>query len=271
MSHPSLIRREARVGAELGAAHRLGEGSPMVVGWRGNRDEAVCGSQESVWAEQRMGVALRLGRDSGDGVLVDDALGECEHRIGHGDIDELALAGPGDMVHGREDAAGRQHCGEDVSDTGADLHRVVDVGAGDAHEARHRLRDDVEGRPVGVRAEPGSWVAEAPDARIDEPGVACVQDLVGEAEPVHDADPEVLDEDVGFVDEGEEGRDVAGGVEVQAGAALVSVDACEIAAIGGRAGGGHFLRSRCREWSPCSGHITLRRFDFQDIRAHVGE
>ncbi len=104
--------------------------------------------------------------------------------------------------------------------------------AGHADEATHRLGDDVVGRQVRVRAGAGPRVAEAADGCIDETGIPLSKRLVGEAEALHDACGEVLDEHVRLIGEAHDGLLAAGRLQVEHQAALVAVEAGVVAAEG---------------------------------------
>ena len=124
-------------------------------------------------------------------------------------------------MEGGDDAVGAVHPGEQVTDRHADPLRAVGVGAGHRHEPGLALRDlVVAGAPTL-----GAVVAEAADREDDEARVELVQPLDGEAEPVEHPRAEVLDEDVGALDQ--PGEDVAAvvGLEVEGDRLLVAVGA----------------------------------------------
>jgi hypothetical protein len=74
--------------------------------------------------------------------------------------------------------------------------------AGHAHKAAHRLRDEIEGRPVAI----GAARAEAADVAIDEIGLELAQAGFAEAHLREHAGAEILDEDVALLDEARQHR-----------------------------------------------------------------
>src|SRR5437868_158951 len=61
-------------------------------------------------------------------------------------------------------------------------------------DTAHALRDDVEGGPLRVRADPGPRIAEAADGGVDETRVPLAEALPPDAEAIHHPDPGVLDD-----------------------------------------------------------------------------
>ena len=72
--------------------------------------------------------------------------------------------------------------------------RVGCSSAGDAHQARHALRDLIEAGPLGV----GAVGAEAGDVAVDQARIARAQRVGAEPELRHHRRAEVLDDDVGL-------------------------------------------------------------------------
>ncbi len=101
-----------------------------------------------------------------------------------------------------------------------------------ADGAAHRLGDDVERGPVGVWAGAGAGSPKPRIAPYTRRGIALVQRLVRKAEAVHHTDAEVLHQHVGAVDEREQTFAVGRLLQVEHDAALVAVDAGEVAAVG---------------------------------------
>ena len=94
---------------------------------------------------------------------------------------------------GAEDAVEGEERAADVGERHPGLRRRTAGVAGDAHHAAHRLRDQVEAGPL----RPGTGLAEAGDAGIDEARVVGAERRVVDAEARRDARPVVLDDDVG--------------------------------------------------------------------------
>src|SRR6185437_7673280 len=90
--------------------------------------------------------------------------------------------------------------------------------------AAQPLSDLVVAGPVAVR----TGLAEAGDARIDQPRVDLAQRLVVDAEAALDVGPEVLDQHVGPGDELLEDLDTLGVLEIERHRALVAVQVLEV-------------------------------------------
>ncbi len=111
----------------------------------------------------------------------------------------------------------------------------------------------------------GAGIAEAADRGVDEPGVALGEPLVADAEAVHHAGAEVLDQHVGAVDQATEHLEALLLLEVDHHAALAAVDALEVAAVGAVPAGlgrerGHLARA-----------VAAGRLDLHHVGALVGE
>ena len=152
---------------------------------------------------------------------------------------------------------------------------VVAPGAVDVGEAAHRLGDDVEGGPVGVGALAGPRVAEAAQRRVDDPRVALADRLVAQPEPVHHAGAHVLEHGVGLLAQAEEGLAVGVVLQVERDAALVPVDAAEVAAEVAAAVDARLALGRVDEvfgdGRRGAGHVAGRRLHLDHVGAEVGE
>ncbi len=149
-------------------------------------------------------------------------------------------------------------------DAGPAAEGVAPGGAGDGDEPAHGLGDDVVGRPVLVGARAGPGVAETSDGRVDQPGSHRPHRVVADAEAVHDAGLRVLDERVRPFDEPQQRVAAVGGLEVEHDAALVAVDAGEVAAV-------RPLAVLPRERPAVARHVPGRRLDLDHVRAEVGQ
>ena len=224
------VFQEPRVGAQFRPAHGLGQGAPEVIGRTGDRDPAVAGRKHPERAQQGMGVAFGPRHLAGVGMLVDHPLAQGKDGVVHRDVDELAFAGALGVAHRRQDADGQQHRRHDVADPGADLQRVLAVRAGDAHDPAHRLRHDVEGRPVGIGTGARTRIAEAAHGGIDQAGVELGQALVGQTQALHRAGAEILHQHIGLLDQAADDGLAGRGLEVDGNALLVAVDALVVTA-----------------------------------------
>ena len=108
---------------------------------------------------------------------------------------------------------------EEVAHRGAGLHRCPVGKSRRVHDAAHRLDGQVHGRQVAI----WSREAEARTAAVDEPRVLLLQELPAEAQTVHHADREVLDDHVGLSGQTEEQRLAVGVLQVEDDGLLVGV------------------------------------------------
>ena len=178
-------------------------------------------------------------------------------------------------MHPGDHAERHQRAGEEVADGGAAGIAAGAVGAVDVGEAAHRLGHDVEGGPVGVRAFAGPRVAEAAERRVDDLRVALADHLVAQPKPVHHAGAHVLEHGVGLLAQAEERLAVALVLQVERDAALVAVDAAEVAAVVAASvdarlalGGVDEVRRRRRRGA---GHVAGRRLHLDHVGTEVGK
>ena len=124
--------------------------------------------------------------------------------------------------------------------------------ADEAEHAGQRQVVHVVGRIVAV----GAVLTEAGERAVDDARVEGADGLVVGAQPLHDARPEALHDDVGVRGQLPEDRLALGGLHVEGHAALVAVDEGE---------GGPPLRLGV------AGLAVAGRLDLEDVGAHVGE
>ena len=181
---------------------------------------------------------------------------QVEDGVLHRDLDSLPAAGVRALIERGQDPCDEVDAGARVADlrTGGRGRPVLETGGG--HGAAHRLRDDFVGLEVEVLAR-----AESLDRRIDQPRVDLTQPLPGEPEPIDDAWPEVLDEDV---DAGHQiGEDLLAlvALHVEGDAALIAVEHREVQAVGTR-----------DVAKLTAGDVAAsRRLQLDDVRAEPGE
>ncbi len=145
-----------------------------------------------------MAGAQALGHLAGGQVAGEGVLEHCHLAVEHGHVDALADAAAFPLVERCQNADGGEEGAAEVGRGEAGPHRPAAGLAGDAHGARHRLHDDVEGRPVDVRPR----LAEPRARRVNEAGVRFLQIFVAEAEAFHRPGDEVLDQHVHLAGEG---------------------------------------------------------------------
>src|SRR6266540_366419 len=227
VSPPEISVREARITLEVLERERSAERRPCRPGRRTEDEVSVGGTHRLIRpheAVRRPGGARHLaGREIRSGLPHRERHGRLEHR----DIDEL----PATVAHAdgerRQNADRRVEAGHEIGDRYADLHRRPVLRAGHAHQAAHRLHDDVERGSIRVRP------VEAPPRHggVDEATVGVEQRARVEAEVGHRAGSEVLDDDVGSRREPAEHIPARVLLEVERDAALAAVEADEVPAL----------------------------------------
>src|SRR4051794_40384504 len=206
---------QPRVRAVVG--HRLAAhgpaGLPAAGGVAGARDEVL-----------ELLVRVLLERPVLQALLVAELhAAQVQDAAAHRDLDALAAAGVRALVERRADRAEQVDRVARVADLRAGRDRRAVLEPGGAHRAAGRLGDVLVRLGVLERAR-----AEALQRRVDQARVELVQVLPREPEPVHDARPEVLDHDVGSVDELAEDLLALVGLHVEGEAPLVAVEHREV-------------------------------------------
>ena len=253
--HPVGIGLEARIVGEFGLADHGAQLSEEVLLRPADGQPAV-GRLEHLVGR---GAAMPLPE-----LLRPDAVGEVVGRLvdaqRHGGfeqrgLDPLALARPVPRLQRAQHADGEIETGADVGDGEWNAIGWAVLRAGDRHQSRHRLDDEVEA------AAPGVWagLAEARDRAQDQPLVAGVQRLPPQAQPLHHARTEVLQHDIGAVDQVPEDLEILLVLQVELQAALVPVPQ-------------HERRRLALEKGRRTAHrIALGTLDLDDVGAHVRE
>ena len=143
--------------------------------------------------------------------------------------------------------------GQEVADGGARLGRRPVGLAGRVHDAAHRLDGDVHGGEITI----GAVKPEARAAAIDQAGIELVQHVPAQPQPVHDADGEVLDHDVGLGHQVEKDLLAAGLLEVEHHGFLVGVQ--------------HDQRPGLDLALAAAHDVALRRLDLEHAGAHEAQ
>ena len=123
----------------------------------------------------------------------------------------------------------------------ADTPELVELQSGACHH------QTVVARPVGD----AGVCAVSGDRYVDQPGVDLSEEVVSEAQPVHDAGCEAFDEDVGGRGQPQEHLVVVAILQIEHGAAFAAVP--------------HLVPGVCGE------RITLWPFDSGDLRTVIGQ
>ncbi len=219
--HPIPIDGEARIGGHPLEPDGAGELLPeAVIGGGDEHPLAVAALEVAVGRERRMARAEGLGHDAGQQVAL-RVVGEEPHRR----LEQRAvhaLTEPGALA--LQDRGGDAERAEDARREVEERHRrphgLAVRLAGDGHDPAERLHQ----RLVAGAVLAGAGAPEGGDGAVDQPRVDFRERLVAEAEALHGAGAEVLDEDVGLTHQCLDHLDALGGLEVEGHAALVAVE-----------------------------------------------
>lgn len=133
-------------------------------------------------------------------------------------------AGARPVNEGGDHPEGAVHAGEQVTDRYPDLHGFFRRGAGQRHQAGLTLGDPA----IPGAASFGPVVTEPADGEQDESGVEVTEAGEVEPEPLENAGPEVLHQDVGALDETLEVAVARVGLEVELHGLPIAVGGQEI-------------------------------------------
>jgi len=171
----------------------------------------------------------------------------------HGDLDPLALAGALALHQGAQDAGAEMDAGQEVADGGAGLGwRPVGL-AGRVGDAAHRLDGDVHGGEIAI----GAVEPEARAAAIDQARVDLAEHVPADAQAIHDAHGEVLDQHIGLGHQFEEELLAARLLEVEHHRLLVGVQ--------------HDQRPGLDLALAAAHDVALRRLDLEHAGAHEAQ
>ena len=205
----------------------------------------------------RMGVApplWRLACHEGGGGDV----GQSRQRDLHeGYFDVEGLAGAFSVQQGGLDAVGTVEPRQHVHQGDADLHGAAFGLTRDGHPPALGLDDEVVACPAGS----GDVRGEAAHRGQDELREFRVEPFPAQAEPVGGIGLEVLHQDIGLLQQVEEGRPARFGVKVAAAAPLAAVGTAEVGAVAGTVLG--------EGRSPAAGGVAARGLQFLHFGAKV--
>ena len=254
IGHAAGFGIEARILCELfpadGAAHPVEE---RVVR-HAQRHVRVLGLENLVGHDGRVLVSA-AGRPAAAVPVQARLIGqERGHDVQHADLDLLALARAGAREKREGHAVSRRHAGDEIGDGVAHLDGGAVGEAGEIHDARLALHDEIVAGARGL----GAALAEARDGAVDQARVQLAKGVVAEAQPRHGAGPEVLQHHVGLGHEPTEDGLSVGRFHVEGQALLVAVD------------GEKVRRLAAGEGRPAARVVPLARFlDLDDLRPHV--
>ena len=215
----ALVGQHVRVGGEPRQPEFVAEVAPLPVGDGGDEDLVVISIAEDVID----GPGCLPGRHRAGWFAAD--LGLCHVRadeegvvLEQCGVDEFSAARGFAHPQCRLDADDSEHSAHDVVDAGSGAQRLAGW-TGHIRQSPEHLHDLVKGGPVPVG--PGE---ESLERAVDEAGVASGELLVSESDRFHLSDTEVLEEDVGGVDELEDAVTVGRLGDIELDAVLVAVE-----------------------------------------------
>lgn len=132
--------------------------------------------------------------------------------VGHGGVDDLALAGAGRADQGGGDAQGKQHSA--ATHVAEEIQRDGRVLVGGAERAQRTCHGDVVDVVTGSLGQ-RPVLTPAGHPAVDQLGITGQARLRAEAQALGDTGAEALDERVGAVDDGEDGLDARWVLEVE--------------------------------------------------------
>jgi hypothetical protein len=133
-----------------------------------------------------------------------------QHRVLHGDLQAMALAGLAALVQRAHDRDRHQHASAGITERDAGPDRRAVLVSGDAEGAAARLGNHVEGEVVLERAA----FAEALDLGVDDARIDRLHDFIGQAQPLDGTWGKVLDHHVCLANHVLDEREPLGGLEI---------------------------------------------------------
>ncbi len=139
----------------------------------------------------------------------------------------LALAGAIALKQRRKRAPGAVDAGDNIADRIAHARRRPIRPAGDGHDTAHRLDDVIVGGAMGQRP----VLAETGNADIDQARIERFHAFEIDAQTRRDARPEILDKNIGLLDQSEQQFAALIRFQIERDALLAAIDQHEIAAL----------------------------------------
>ena len=220
--HPRGVGGEALVRGQVFSAHGAGQAAPMLLVGADDGEPAVLAGVDIVGRDREAAVAIAGAPQGPVGVVVDHAevRGEGrEHGLDHRHFDHPPTTGPLALVEGGDDGPVEVRARQEIGDRRTGLHRRAVREAGDADRAGRRLDGDVHGQVVAL----GTGEAVAGRRGVDQPRVQRHQHVGADAQLVHHARREILQQHVSLADQRLQQLDSARVLQVQRHRALVGV------------------------------------------------
>ena len=191
------IGLEARIVGELRLADHGAELAEEILLGAADGQPAVGRLEHLVGRGAAMGLAELL-RPLAVGEVVGGLVDAERHRgLEQRGFHPLALAGLLPRLQGGQHADGEVEAGADVGDGKRNAIGRAVLGPGHRHQAGHRLDHEIEAAAAGI----GPGLAEARDRAQHQPRIARMQGIPTQTQPLHHAGAEVLQHDVGIVDQ----------------------------------------------------------------------
>ncbi len=255
--HAIAVGPEARILRKPGAIDHLHDALPVRLVRAADVDPAVARRERLVGRGEDVRRSGRAGIHAGGEEDRRLPVGLLDRRFHERGLDPLAAACGGARDERRDDSQRGKDAGVDVGDRGAAFGGRAAGLAGDAHDSREALRDQVEAALVGVRAGP----SVPGNGAIDQARIQLPQHVISEAESLERSLAVVLRHDIGIGEEALHHLQAARRLQVHGHAAFVAVQDHE----GGRLALDRGLGVAARVVS------ARKLFNLYDVRAHVGE
>jgi len=255
---PVAVGREPEIALPLGVLDRSAEERPELLGEDRDDQVAVPRLERRVGHDRRVPRAERLRHATVRPEVLCDVGEQRDLTVEQRQIDVGALARALTPKQRASDRERAEHAAGEIGHRQAHTDRPSAGLAGDGHRAAHRLEREVERRPVTI------WpvLSVGRDGADDDPLVQRPELRVGQAEPLHDARPEVLPDDVRLPHEIVEHLAAAVARQIERERLLVTVDRQEVRrlAVG-------------QERRPHDPHrvAAVGVLDLDDLGAQVGE
>src|SRR5262245_17015090 len=256
MAHTAEVRREALVPKRREVEH-CHQPLPEAIVGAGDEDPLpVTATEVAIRRQRRMGRAERLRHGAGEQKPLSVIVQQGHRSLQEGAVDALAQSGLGPVEQGVADAERGEDAGREVEERDAGPDRRAAGLARDRHDSAECLHERLVAGAVLAR----SGAPERRDRAIDEARVERGQRVVAQAEALHRPRPEILDEDVGALDQIAEDLGALRRLQIERQVSLVAVDhevRRRLPALVGRPGTRLVARARV--------------FHLDDVGAHVGQ
>ena len=257
VSHPVDVLQEARVVCQLRAPQQLAQFRKCRVIASADEDVHAAGAKGVIGTDIGMGVAGGHWHLARQPVIDDVRVHQRDSAVIQGHVDELAQAGAFTLRQRHQNGHGRIQPGAHVHHGHAQSRRIAASLAIDAEPPRHGLHDGVVARIAAQR----TIGAKAADPAVYQARKPRPQNLlIPKAPLLHGTWLEVLQQDVGALEQTQQHLARLGLRQIQPEGTLVAVDTDVV-------GGIAIVERR----APVPGFIAARRFDLEYFGAVIGQ